>query len=297
MIFNKIKNESDLKLVLNELDEFLIAFIKPEKVQSIDDTVGFYIDKSLKEKSNVPLHRLNIDVSLPLIHIVHNVELEFERRHQYVVGEPIKVEVIVNSNTSWFKDSGDVNDEEQDASDKLLEVEDSSDLGLGSSESSSTRESSQEVECDGDGDANGNGGKKSNLRDTSGIEKAKRKTKKRVLFFDKLLENKIIDNPIDLKMDIVLNESWLISGMKSIEFQVILSDSNEHAYNNKFQLILVPLKTGKIQLPRFEINSISQFNGGSNKKIIEDLTMEVDYVNSSESLLIVSELNKVTFSF
>ncbi|GMF04640.1 unnamed protein product [[Candida] boidinii] len=98
-------------------------------------------------------------------------------------------------------------------------------------------------------------------------------------------------------MDIVLNESWLISGMKSIEFQVILSDSNEHAYNNKFQLILVPLKTGKIQLPRFEINSISQFNGGSNKKIIEDLTMEVDYVNSSESLLIVSELNKVTFSF
>ncbi|GMF00882.1 unnamed protein product [[Candida] boidinii] len=112
LIFNKIKNASDLKLVLSELDEFLIDFIKPEKYDNgngndNDSVVGFLIDKSLREKSNVPRHQLNIDVSLPLIHIVHNVELEFERRHQYVVGEPIKVEVIVNSNTSWFKDSSE----------------------------------------------------------------------------------------------------------------------------------------------------------------------------------------------
>ncbi|OWB74364.1 hypothetical protein B5S31_g4154 [[Candida] boidinii] len=310
LIFNKIKNASDLKLVLSELDEFLIDFIKPEKYDNGNDNdndsvVGFLIDKSLREKSNVPRHQLNIDVSLPLIHIVHNVELEFERRHQYVVGEPIKVEVIVNSNTSWFKDSSEgdnTNDEVESLGEKLLEVEDSSDVGLSECENNSTRESSQEVESVDDDD--GDFVKKSNLRVKSVNESKNKTKKKKVLFFDKISENKLIDNPIDLKMDIILNESWLISGMKSIEFQVILSDSNENAYNNKFQLILVPLKTGKIQLPKFEINSISQISGNNNnnnnnnnKKIIEDLTMEVDYVNSSESLLIVSELNKVTFSF
>jgi trafficking protein particle complex subunit 10 len=47
------------------------------------------------------------------------------------------------------------------------------------------------------------------------------------------------------------------------------------------------LKLGKLQLPSLSVRN----------KNYKDLVMELDYKNAAESLLVVSELNKIIHSF
>ncbi|KAG7876715.1 hypothetical protein KL938_004328 [Ogataea parapolymorpha] len=95
-----------------------------------------------------------------------------------------------------------------------------------------------------------------------------------------------IPKNINLKLDLVENENnWLIAGLKNFDLELDLQNDKSAAY--EFDLVLTPLRVGKLELPRVEIKNKSDFQ----------IQMELDYKNSSENLLVVSELNKVTYSF
>ncbi|KAG0687321.1 hypothetical protein C6P40_002506 [Pichia californica] len=97
--------------------------------------------------------------------------------------------------------------------------------------------------------------------------------------------------PEFINLDLVFNDydqKWIISGVKNLEAKI---DVKEAIKNNgmrfQYDLTFVPLKPGKLQLPGIEVKNQST----------KDLMMELDYKNTAESLLIVSELNKIIHSF
>lgn len=94
-------------------------------------------------------------------------------------------------------------------------------------------------------------------------------------------------NSASLEMAFTGNDQkWVISGLKNIAFFVDLKEASETGSHHEFDLTFIPLKPGKLQLPNIEIKNNNQY-----------LNMEVAYRNTSESVLIVSELNKIIHSF
>ncbi|ODV84976.1 hypothetical protein CANARDRAFT_28708 [[Candida] arabinofermentans NRRL YB-2248] len=95
---------------------------------------------------------------------------------------------------------------------------------------------------------------------------------------------------ITLRLDLVdIENNWLISGLKNFHMELNLEEANmaKDGKTFEFDLVLIPLKVGKLELPGIDVKNMSKFK----------IQMELDYKNSSESLLIVSELNKITYSF
>ncbi|GME79911.1 unnamed protein product [Ambrosiozyma monospora] len=91
---------------------------------------------------------------------------------------------------------------------------------------------------------------------------------------------------VDIKIEFMENEpNWLIAGLKEFVVPLNLGQNNS---SFDFDLIMIPLKAGKLELPKVSVRNLT---GGFK------LQMELDYKNSSESLLVVSELNKVMYSF
>ncbi|GMM36045.1 transport protein particle complex II subunit [Saccharomycopsis crataegensis] len=87
-------------------------------------------------------------------------------------------------------------------------------------------------------------------------------------------------------------ENWLISGKKKFQFSVNKQGENGNSKmcQNDIELFLIPLKIGKLVLPKIEIKSI-------NNHLNDDFSMEVDYKNSSQTILVVPNLDRVTFAF
>lgn len=84
------------------------------------------------------------------------------------------------------------------------------------------------------------------------------------------------------------DQKWIISGMRYLEANILLSELLDRKSSIFcFDLTLVPLKLGKLQLPSLSVRN----------KNYKDLVMELDYKNAAESLLVVSELNKIIHSF
>ncbi|KAH3666838.1 hypothetical protein OGAPHI_003287 [Ogataea philodendri] len=95
-----------------------------------------------------------------------------------------------------------------------------------------------------------------------------------------------VPTDVNLRLELLENENnWLVSGIKNFELDLDLRNDKSLSY--AFDLVLTPLRVGKLELPRVEIKNRSDFQ----------IQMELDYKNSSESVLVVSELNKVTYSF
>lgn len=82
------------------------------------------------------------------------------------------------------------------------------------------------------------------------------------------------------------DDNWLISGLKRQSFEV---DYDELVTKNLFQLVLIPLNVGKLLLPRIQIKLLTD--------VASDTAMDVDMTNGSETLLVVPELDSITFSF
>lgn len=81
----------------------------------------------------------------------------------------------------------------------------------------------------------------------------------------------------------LLNEdSWIISGHKRFTFDVL----DEH-HRESYNLTLVPLTVGEVQLPRVSIQPVF----GTNK------AMDVVHENGLETVLVVPEVDSVTFAF
>ncbi|QPG75113.1 hypothetical protein FOA43_002454 [Brettanomyces nanus] len=85
-------------------------------------------------------------------------------------------------------------------------------------------------------------------------------------------------------------QNWLIAGCKDFTAQFNL-DGRQAGHKARrileCKLTLIPLRVGKLELPKVEIQNLTDYK----------VEMELDYKNSSESLLVVSELNKVVQSF
>lgn len=82
----------------------------------------------------------------------------------------------------------------------------------------------------------------------------------------------------------VLNEDqWLLTGLRKHQFNL----EGEHSVS-KVDVCLVPLNVGELQLPKLNIQPM----GGSN-----DQSIEVVNENALETILIVPELDSLTFSF
>lgn len=82
--------------------------------------------------------------------------------------------------------------------------------------------------------------------------------------------------------DIIASESWAISGKKKAYFSIVDDDK-------PIKLTLVPLKTGKLSLPKIKIQR--------HESVPASIIMEVDYKNEYQSALVVPELDRLTLSF
>lgn len=82
------------------------------------------------------------------------------------------------------------------------------------------------------------------------------------------------------------DDNWLISGPKKQSFEV---DYNELVNISSFQVVLIPLNVGKLLLPRILIRLLIDMGGDGAK--------DVDLRNGLETLLVVPELDSITFSF
>lgn len=97
--------------------------------------------------------------------------------------------------------------------------------------------------------------------------------------------------PESVKLQLSFGEyehNWLVCGAKDFTADLSLTSKLKECHQLlKTQLTLVPLRAGKLELPSVEVKNLSDYK----------VEMEVDYKNSSESLFVVSELNKVVHSF
>lgn len=82
--------------------------------------------------------------------------------------------------------------------------------------------------------------------------------------------------------DVVTSEAWAISGKKKSYFYINGQEEN-------ISISLVPLRTGKLGLPKVNI----QIQDSENSQI----AMEVNYRNQYQSALIVPEFDRLTLSF
>lgn len=81
-------------------------------------------------------------------------------------------------------------------------------------------------------------------------------------------------------------ENWLLTGPKRQFFQL---DPNELASENSFELSLVPLNVGKLQLPRVSVKSVDLLE--------RENSADTVHLNGLETVLVVPELHSMTFTF
>ncbi|KAL6450249.1 hypothetical protein SBY92_002182 [Candida maltosa Xu316] len=81
------------------------------------------------------------------------------------------------------------------------------------------------------------------------------------------------------QLNILHDENWLMSGFKRFTFEVDEEPSTE--------LTLIPLTVGKITLPKVIVQNMTSDEDDS----------EIDFVNGSETVLVIPEVNTITFSF
>lgn len=238
----------------DELDLSLENFVYTNSTKRYDDSDSGDEKEANIDKFFANINReLYIDVPIPLVQVVHNVSLEFEQKSQYVVGDPIMSKFKIQSLVNWRGE--EPNHDAIGANDKV------------------------------NGDANASG-------------KAKTPKKKRVLFEDPNKDS-LIEN---FQLDFVgPQENWLISGKKKFQFSLNKqgaqggnndgsSSSSSIVQQPDNELYLVPLKVGRLILPKIEIKS-------TNNHLNDEFTMEVDYKNSSQTVLVVPNLDRVTFAF
>lgn len=179
-------------------------------------------------------NQLLINVPLPHIDVLQIVEFKYPKQNQYLVGEPIEMELVIESNTKWEPSS-----KKQARAIKHQEIEgraDEEDLSI-IAESSSI------------------------LDDTTGNQ-------------DQLFQFNLIND-----------ENWSVSGFKK---KILLVNLAEPVTVNRFLLLLIPLTIGKLSLPKFYLKLVDQS---------VDLTIDISFKNGNETLLVVPELDKITFSF
>lgn len=102
-------------------------------------------------------------------------------------------------------------------------------------------------------------------------------SKKKVQFESELSTSNVYS------LEILNNQdSWLINGKTKFKFEVEKTQTNKSIKIPEINVSLIPLKVGKLALPKIKI-----INEGVDSK--DEYLMEIDYKNENETLYIVSE--------
>ncbi|ODV98379.1 hypothetical protein PACTADRAFT_185119 [Pachysolen tannophilus NRRL Y-2460] len=332
-------DQEDEKFV-QEFAQILLNFFKKFSIKN-----GYQVSILEKEKYFESLNKiLKINVPVPLVRIIHKLEFKIlQTRSHYIVGEPIQLELYINSTTSW---SGKPpleplisKDDESSISPPIAEIK-SPNPGLkpgasamsgsvspsvSSVPSSPVLQQKQQNRTVSDGDSSDlyhNDMSTSTIDLNAVNEKIDKKIdnikKKKKVMFESTSKNrkKNKQSCLSFEIDLQISDNWLISGKKKFLYKVTPSafSSNKHNFEleEPVNLILIPLKIGKIPLPKIDIRLLNEDEDRDEdeeagdkpegeEEIEHDLgdefTMEIDYKNNFETLTIVSELDKINFEF
>lgn len=221
--FNLVHYALNQQLEMLEADKILLLFQQnirkfvpvhdAEKLRNIlTDT---FQNKELHiDTSDVnEIQQLHIPVAVPSLGIFHKLEFYFDRKQNYLVGEPIEATLEIRSTSKW-------------SSHQLQEI---------LAASSPTRDDGQPKE-----------------------------------------------ETTPFQFSILGEEQWLITGFKKHQFDV----KGENCCS-KFDICLVPLNVGALQLPKVNIKPIGNL----------EQHMEIVSENALETILVMPELDSITFSF
>lgn len=242
LIFNEFKFDlnnyainKEVRILNNheiELLEERILLRHIPKVEEKKKIIGLFKHVLFENEMNVNIssdfesRQLFISVPIPVLSILQIVEFEFERKAQYLVGEPIIMNLKIESLTKWSCDKTKSN-----SMDKLEILAESS-----PSKSQNTSNTSSKKEP-----------------------------------FQLMIQN---------------DESWLISGFKKETFQI---DYELNKNVNTFEVVLIPLTVGKLLLPKISVKTLDNLE--------KDFSMDINFKNGLETLLVVPDVNSITFSF
>lgn len=90
-------------------------------------------------------------------------------------------------------------------------------------------------------------------------------------------------------VNFIPDDNWLISGFKKTSFEIDYSANQ--LTKLEFDLVLIPLNVGKLLLPKLDVRLLS-FDSS-----IEEISMDIVFKNGLEPILVVPELDSITFSF
>ncbi|ODQ78577.1 hypothetical protein BABINDRAFT_9341 [Babjeviella inositovora NRRL Y-12698] len=200
--------------------------------------------------------QLYLPVPIPLVNIIHMVEFQYDVDARYVVGEPIEMRICVDSTRHW---RGETKTAERG---QIVEAE------------ASGRKVEPPV---------------NNLMDTI-IPTVPEKPKKRVNFKKSETESGPRDDLFVL--DLQTSENWLVSGNRRANFQVAKDAAKQHS--RVFNVVLAPLKVGKLPLPKVTIRYLNDEDEHYND---EEYVMVVDNKNETQAIMIIPELDQITFTF
>ncbi|KAI5965910.1 TRS130 [Candida pseudojiufengensis] len=93
----------------------------------------------------------------------------------------------------------------------------------------------------------------------------------------------------EFQINIQNDDNWLVSGFKRKSFIYTGIKENE----NITDLILIPLNVGKLILPKI---SIKLFDNVTDS-FINSNNLDLEFINGSETILVVPDVNNITFSF
>lgn len=196
----KLINTTDLSVIIQSIAE-LVHDLNSQTFKVNDEILGDI------------QHRLIISVPLPVINIINIVELDFRKKLQYLVCQPIEV----------------------------------------------------------------------TLRLRVIILQKPNNSEKKVRF-----QTSSTPRKIKLQLNFAEHEQlWLIAGEQNFTKEISLDIAHKPKNVLETELTLIPLRIGRLELPRIEVHNLTNFN----------IEMELDYKNSSETVLVVSELNKVVHTF
>lgn len=167
--------------------------------------------------------QLIISVPIPVLNILQIIEFEFERKPQYLVGEPILMNLKIESITKWSNNKVKAGSEDE------IEI----------------------------------------LAESSPSKPEKPSVQK---------EN--------FQLSIQTDDNWLISGFRKESFQIDYV-ANENKSN--FEVVLIPLTVGRLLLPKINVRTLDNLEN--------DFSMDINFKNGLETLLVVPDVNSITFSF
>lgn len=229
---NNYAINQEVKIINNREIELLIERMLLKHIQEKEDKkklIGLFknvlLENELKYEAtpNFENRQLSISVPIPVLNILQIIEFDFERKTQYLVGEPIIMNLNIESITKWSNNKIKAGYEDE------IEI-------LAESSPSKPESLSSQKE--------------------------------------------------NFQLTIQTDDNWLISGFRKESFEIDY-DSNEN--KNSFEVVLIPLTVGRLLLPKINVRTLDNLEN--------DFSMDINFKNGLETLLVVPDVNSITFSF